>query len=304
MPDVPKLKLTPEQAEKLKRNGRLKGKPLRNSVAIESRYIAELMKLTNQMIAQTNREMIKAMKAAGYGQDAKEPTIAQETPKVKRRVDHLMETFNSLFKRKANELATNMLGAVTNETAVQAASSLKELSGGLTFKMNFTNPQVKSAITAAHKENVGLISSIPDEYMANVNKILMRSASRAGDMTGVTEALENAAGITKRKAKNIALDQTRKAHATINRVRLQAVGVKKYEWVHSGGGAKARHKHITSHKAGGLNGGIFEYDDPPNAAEDGEEPYYANPSEMINCKCIAAPVIDFDDNEYADEDEE
>jgi len=298
-----KLKLTSERKEMLKRNGKITGKPIRNNVSIESRYIAALTRLVNQMTAQTERELLRMLKQEGFGQamDAKDP-IVKAYPQTKALLNKMNKMFNSLFGRKAQELSDGMLASVTKESELRVEQSLKDLSGGLTFKMDNLEPKVQSAIKSAHLENIAKIKTIPDQYMARVEKVLLRSAG--GNMEGMTEALQNITGMEKRQAKNIALDQTRKSFAEINRARMQTAGVNRYEWVHSGGGAKPREKHITPVESGGLNGGVYEYDDPPNAAEEGDEPYHANPSEMINCKCIAAPVIDFDDDEYADEDEE
>lgn len=295
--------LTPERAAQLRKRGIIKGKPLRHSVAVESRYIAALMKLVNQMTAQTHREVLKSINDSGITTDAKEPTVAGKVPKASKTAQAMRAKFESLFKRRAPELANGMLEAVTKESAVNLHNSLKDLSGGLALKTDFINPSVKSAISGSVDENIGLISSIPKAYMDDVHKILHQAAV-TGDNTAIINRLEKAAGISKRKAKNLALDQTRKAYATINQKRMEAVGVRRYEWLHSGGGAKARHKHITPFTAGGLNGGIFSYDDPPNAAEDGEDPYHANPAEMINCKCVAVPVLEFAEDEALPEEDE
>ena len=305
------LKITAQKAAQIeKQGGMVKGRPLRHSVAIESRYVSELVRLVNQMTAQTERALLPGLRevVTEFAEDADTPDPAKEAKAAKKAatksaaksaaetVAELQAKFESLFSKRAKGIADTMLGAVTKESATNLSGSLAELSGQMTVGMGFMGGEVGDTIRDATAENIALIKSIPANYMARVHKHLMKSAESGGDMTGLISKIQDAAGIEKRRAKNIALDQTRKAYNTINAKRMEAVGVKKYEWVHSGGGQRPRHKHITRWPAG-LTGGIFELAKPPNAAEDGDPPYYANPGVMINCKCTMAPVIDFGDDD-------
>jgi SPP1 gp7 family putative phage head morphogenesis protein len=98
--------------------------------------------------------------------------------------------------------------------------------------------------------------------------------------------LQEYEGVTLRRARNIALDQTRKAYNNINKGRMQAIGVQKFEWVHSGGGQKPRELHIE------LDGQVFSFDDLPVIDErTGER---GIPGQAINCRCTMVPVIEFE----------
>ena len=71
---------------------------------------------------------------------------------------------------------------------------------------------------------------------------------------------------------------------------LQAVGLNKYEWIHSGAGQQPREFHRDV-----LNGQIFDLDDPPIIDEDTGE--RGIPSQLINCRCTMRPVLEFEDGE-------
>ena len=302
----PVITLAPAKVAQLKKTGRLTGRPLRHSVAIESRYIAALTKLVNQMVAQVEREILPVLREAekdqgatdGFSFDAddspKKAANKKAASKAAGMVESLQAKFASMFKNRAHTLADGMMQAVTAESATNLNNTISDLSGKMTVGMGFMDGPVGEVVKGGVAENIALIKSIPDNYMARVAGHLEAAALAGNNMTGLIGKIQDAAGITKRRAKNIALDQTRKAYNTINGARMAAAGVKKFEWVHSGGGQRPRHKHITPVSGGGLNGGIYELDKPPNAAEDGDPPYNALPGQMINCKCTMAPVVEFE----------
>lgn len=288
----PVLTMAPSKAAQLQRRGKLTGRPLRHSVTIETRYIAALTKLVNQMAAQVEREILPILKATKMEQDAMDGSTfdADDTPKkaankkaaatAAEKVAALQAKFAAMFKNRAHKLADGMMQAVTAESATNLNNTLTELSGKMTVGMGFMDGPVGEVVKGGIAENIALIKSIPDNYMARVSGHLEAAAMAGNNMTGLIGKIQDAAGIEKRRAKNIALDQTRKAYNTINGARMAAAGVKKFEWVHSGGGQRPRHHHIAPYPAG-LNGGIFELDNPPIIDPDTGE--RGLPGQAINC---------------------
>jgi len=306
-PKPQQIVLTKAKASQVSKHGAVKGRPLKHSVAIESRYIAALTKLVKQMVAQTQRQL-KSDLAVVMSSDAADDDDAEKKKAAAKKAEErnkaaalkaaanakaLAARFESLFNHKAMTLAQNMMGAVNKESAVNLAGSLKDLSGQLTFKMDFMTGDLGKAIKSSLAENVALIKSIPEQYMARVTNTLKESAAKGGDMTGLYDKLEKDGDMTHRRAKNIALDQTRKAYSTINGERMKAVGVTKFEWSHSGGGFRAREHHIRTVSEGGLNGGIYSMTKPPIIDPDTGQ--RGLPAQLPNCKCTMIPVIDNDD---------
>jgi len=70
---------------------------------------------------------------------------------------------------------------------------------------------------------------------------------------------------------------------------MEKVGVKKFKWLHSGGGQKPRKDHIE------MNGNIYSFDDLP--VIDKRTGERGIPGQAINCRCRMAPVIEFDNDE-------
>ena len=204
-------------------------------------------------------------------------------------LNSLQSRFAKFFRDRANYLSKNIFKRVDNASYKNLSESLKQLSGGLTIKTPDMPATLKEAMTASIAENVSLIKSIPQEFHRQIEGAVMRSMQPGGTgINDVIKAVENYRGVSDRRAKNIARDQVRKITVACNASRAQAVGIKKFEWVHSGASAEPRpyHKEV-------LNGQIFSFDNLPIIdPKTGER---GLPGRLPNCKCGMRPIVDFED---------
>jgi SPP1 gp7 family putative phage head morphogenesis protein len=273
-----------------------KGHPLRNSAAVESRYVIALQALCAQMTAQVKREVLRLFQspaAAAYftlhgthAMDAAPLDIATEARKL---VGSLEQRFNALFAKRAPPLAEGMLDGASAASTTALHSSLAKMTGGMSLKTSLITPQLRTVYKSVVAENVSLIKTIAQEYLRNVEGSVMRSITTGRGLQDLVPALETYEGYTHRKAKNVALDQTRKTYNAINRDRMTGIGVKRFMWIHSGGGAEPRPLHVA------YNGQTFAFNDPPVIDEKTGE--RGIPGQAINCKCTMAPVFDFSDSD-------
>lgn len=312
-PSNPRLILTQDAAQRLKRDGQVAGAVMNHAFSIEQRYSKELEKLTAQMVkemkaaivAELQQAVTKAEATLGKtGQDADEPTdkpTAATGTGVMTAIEKVNARFKKMFASLSTGLAKGMVGQVSKTSETNVSASLKELVGRHTVGMGFmNNPQTAAAIKGAIKENAKLISSFPDEYAARLKKTMKTSLLHGGNLGAFKKSVDRIidrtdkdAGTIRRKVMNTAIDQTRKAYVAMNETRLTAAGVKKFEWIHSGGGATARPFHLHQWPTG-LNGGIFEFANPPVIDPDTGE--RGMPAQLPNCKCTFRPVVEFDES--------
>lgn len=273
-----------EWAEKRSEPHSFKGKKLNYNAGVQDRYIKDLTALVVQMAKQTNREIDKLFRSE-MPNTAMDASISSQARIL---TNQLRAKFDALFNRKAKLLAERMVNSQDKTSKSTLYNSLKELSGGLSIKTDVTTGPLKEVIKATITENVGLITSIPTQYFEQITGATMRAITNGGGLPAIRQELMKREGMTIRRAKNIAMDQTRKAYSSINRVRMEAIGIKKFEWVHSGGGQEPRKLHQE------MNGNIYSFDDPPvidsNTGERGL------PGQLINCRCTLIPVIEFENN--------
>ena len=269
-----------------KRPGALfSGTQLQPPAAVSARYANALEALTARMTAQVTREIKRLFEsdtAAGhFGQDA---SIASQSRIL---VNNLRARFDELFGRAAKPLAEKMVTGAEKASSTALHGSLAKLSGGLSLKTKVMGSNLNAIYTASVAENVSLIKSISQQYLKQVEGAVMRSITTGNGLQDLVPALEKYQGQTHRRAKNIALDQTRKAYNSINRGRMQAIGVKEFMWHHSGGGAHPREDHIE------MDGEIYSFDDLPVVDQGTGE--RGIPGQAPNCKCTMSPVFTFEE---------
>lgn len=261
-----------------------RGGPLQHNAAVSARYASALQTLTAQMTAEVKREVLRLFEtdaaSAHFGADA---TIASQSRIL---VSQLGQRFSALFAKKAKPMAEQMVGGASKAGTSALHSSLQKLSGGMSLKTSVMNSPLEEIYKAAVSENVSLIKSIASEYLQKVEGAVMRSITTGNGLQDLIPALEHFEGQTHRRAKNIALDQTRKTYNSINKGRMQALGVKKFMWHHSGGGAHPREDHVD------MDGKIYSFDDLPTIDQrTGEK---GIPGQAVNCRCTMSPVFDFE----------
>lgn len=272
----------------------VKGAVLRPSAAVQGRMTREVQLLIRQMTRETKSELVAAFKgpdASVYKRAmneavAMDASIADLTNAV---IDKLLEKFTLLFDAAAKRIATRMTEETWGASTRALDVSLKETSKRVTM---LPNEATRQLLDAATQEAAGLIKRVPADYLPQVQGDVMRSITSGNGLADLVPALEERNVKVKNWATNVARDQTRKAYATVNRVRMESAGVKKWEWIHSGGGNKPREYHLHRYPKG-LNGGIFTFDDPPVIDErTGEKGF---PAQLPYCGCTMRPVIDLEE---------
>lgn len=271
-----------------KRKDIVRGGRLALPAGVASRYSAQLRKLSREMTADVRQQIETLFKhddVAAYF--AKFHAAADISPASQARIltNQLRAKWEQIFGSKSKPLAETMVGQANMASASAVHMSLKELSSGLTLDARAMTPQMVEVFKGTIAQNVALIRSIPEEYFTKVQGEVLRSITDGKGLEDLTPFFREQAGVTERRAQNIALDQTHKAYNGLNRGRLTAAGIKSFEWVHSGGGLHPRQRHID------MSGKVYRFDALPVIEDDGER---GIPGQAVNCKCTMVPVVQFE----------
>lgn len=292
----PSQLLTKQRAEWAKQTahtGAMRGRPLNYPAGVEVKYTKELDRLVRRMTTETRKELVRFFKS----QTAREffGTAGDETISSQARIltNALTKKFDQLFALNAKPMAERMTEGAAKASKSQLHSSLSELTGGLSLKTGILTNELDEVVTATVTENVALIKSIGVQYQKNVQGAVMRSITTGQGLATLVPFLAQQEGVTLRRARNIAIDQTRKAYNNINRQRMQKVGVKQFEWLHTGGSQKPRKLHQQ------MSGNVYRFDDLPIIDEKTGE--RGIPGQLINCGCRMVPVISFEDGDAVDD---
>lgn len=111
---------------------------------------------------------------------------------------------------------------------------------------------------------------------------------------GMIKVIQRSYGVTEKKARFLARQETSLMMTKFKQVRYQDVGINKYRWQcvkmpHQRKGqpynpGDVRYDHAI------LDGKIFQWSNPPVVNERGEK---KNPGQDYNCRCVARPIVEF-----------
>lgn len=273
----------------------LRGHDLRYNASQQEKYVQALNRLVIQMTDTVRKQVTKLFDGtiADRFFEQQEQAAAMDaslSSQARILMNSLTAKFVALFSLRSRTLAERMVNGAAAVSKTNLHSSLKQLSGGLSLKTGIVPKGMTDVAKALIAENVSLITSIPEQYLKDVTGSVMRSITTGNGLADLVPAIGKYDGQTKRRARNIALDQTRKAYNSINKQRMQAVGVKQFEWVHSGGGQTPRESHLK------IDGKVFSFANlEAEQAAMGVPPEDRGiPGHPINCRCTILPVIEFD----------
>ena len=144
-----------------------------------------------------------------------------------------------------------------------------------------TNEGLEAALGARVLENVRLISSIGEEAVSRVERIVINATVNGTNLKTVRKELTEAFAMSDRRAGIVARDQLAKVNSDMNRLRQQEAGVTEYRWSASGD-ERTRPLHAR------IDGRTYTWGKPTDA-EDG-----LPPGQPPLCRCVALGIVTFD----------
>ena len=140
---------------------------------------------------------------------------------------------------------------------------------------------LEAALSARVLENVRLISSIGEEAVGRVERVVINATVNGTNLKTVRKELTDAFAMSDRRAAIVARDQVAKSVSDLTRLRQQEAGITDYQWSTS-----ADERVRAEHRA--LDGQVFKWG-KPTAEKDG-----LPPGQPILCRCVALARVTFD----------
>lgn len=237
-------------------------------------YYRKLKQLAKLVREDVDAEIVPLLKqlAPEYVADASWSDI------ISAAVRRLLTRWNSPFaQRQAEQIARDFVTTSAGDNDRRVKSFGIDLYGG--------DQQLQDYLKAAAFQNAQLIKSIPAQYLEQVQNIVMGNMRQGMRPSYIEAALVKQFGVTERRAKLIARDQTSKIQGEMSRLRQVNSGLEYFKWITSQD-ERVRHSHAAVAKRDvGYGEGVFKWSDLP--VVDGVPTF---PGQPINCRCIARPV--------------
>jgi SPP1 gp7 family putative phage head morphogenesis protein len=206
------------------------------------------------------------------------------------RTDDTNETLHSLIAaikaeygvstKVARRWAIEMLDGVSGQHAAEFTAGYGQVIAINPYVGN--EKWLPEAMRLAVQENVGLIQSIPDRTLTEI-EVLVHDALLGGmRVEELASRVMERCDVGERRAALIARDQVGKFHGSLQRLRQQDAGIEEYTWSTS-----QDEKVRASHRA--LEGRTFRWDQPPVVNSRGKRGHPGVGD--IACRCVAVPVL-------------
>ena len=193
---------------------------------------------------------------------------------------------------KKLEKETEKSGIMAKRHSIRDWNELVKDAFGVDVNEEYYDNKLDRLVDQWIHENVSLITSIPTEYLNNVEAIIRWGYETRQPKVNVYRKLEKLIGLTRSKARLIARDQLGSLNSKMTQFEHESAGVGKYKWI-----TKRDSRVRDCHRA--LHGTIHKWSEPPaqwymTKSRGIVYTGYAHPGEAIYCRCTAAPVFDID----------
>lgn len=233
------------------------------------------------MIDQMHKSMSYWVEGSYRKHEDQIATDADPAFDLKHVVADLRRRWGKDFNGAADRLARYFSQSVEKRSSAALAKILKDAGISVRFQMT---QGMQDVLKATVQANVTLIKSIPDQYLGQVEGIVMRSVQTGRDLGQVSKDLQEQLGVTKRRAALIARTQNNLATAAFAKARYLEVGIVEADWHHSTAGREPRPTHVKASRD------HVRYD-VARGWYDPHERKFVQPGELINCRCFSTPVL-------------
>lgn len=247
-------------------------KPIRHNKALEREYSKRLRAFSKQVNNSVKYWVLAQFHKAQRGEITNLATSLRiEFSKLKEQWESKAREFAQV---SAKRLQKGVSGYVDTTLALQSDS----------YKLKGLTKQSKAIVKSSYLENVYLIKSIPNEIIMRYEGAFYNVVA-SFDSASLNKLVKTISGISDRRARTIARDQTAKAIEKFSIARSQDLGFDYYQW------QTAEDERVSTGKGGHrqLNGRIYRYDTPTAVIDS-----YGNKghtAQRVNCRCIQLPVI-------------
>lgn len=169
------------------------------------------------------------------------------------------------------------VGPVAKRTSdFQKAQLQRQLRAAVGIDIPIEDPRLADRIESFTAENVGLITSIPEESLGQVQKVVTAGMQAGSRWEDIASAIEGRFDVSASRAALIARDQVAKFNASLNETRQRNLGITHAVW-------ETANDERTCPICGPMDGKRFSWAKPPRVGLPG----HCHPQ----CRCSSSPDV-------------
>lgn len=262
----------------------------------ERYYNAQLQKLVKAMEKSVNKEVIPLLRSLQPEYIGASTALTGDAwfDSIYSVIDRLKEQFNVLVGSMGIVTAEQFTKLVDGKNKRDFHRAMKRVGVDLTGQIE--RDVITDKVRLFAETNARLIQGFPDSFYDRVAATIMDRASQGVRASEIAKEIMKDYGVSERRAKNIARDQSLKFHSSVTKLRMESAGVTKFRWV------TANDSRVSGNPAGlypkaktkcweisKKNGGIYTMKD--GASWNGETRLFPGHAH-VNCRCVYEPIIE------------
>jgi len=254
-------------------------------------YNAQLQKLVRAVRNDINTKIVPMIVAL-------EPQYVTDAAINDGWADQIMTVFVQLLQKwespafltAANRTAEDFVNGVSQQNQRRFSRNTRAIG----IDIFGDSPALQDLLEASTLDNTRLITTIPAQYLNQVQSIVMTNMRSGLLPRNIVGQLRNQFGVSQRRAALIARDQTTKVNGEISKTRQQGAGFEFFQWqTAEDSRVRADHAELEDEDIG-FGPGVYRWDNPPKD----DKGVRIIPGSAINCRCVAIPVSRVQVNEY------
>lgn len=189
------------------------------------------------------------------------------------------------FMGASNNVAKTFVKAMNTQNQKRFSKSVKSI-GVTGIDVFGDSPNLQDILSASIADNTRLITSISEQYLGQVQSIVMSNMRSGLRPSAIVKQLSEQFGVSQRRAALIARDQTSKANGELSKQRQEDTGFQYFKWQTSDDiRVRDSHEKLENQDIG-FGKGVYKWDNPPK--NDKGVPII--PGSEINCRCVPIPI--------------
>lgn len=214
--------------------------------------------------------LLRAYDSSGITTDADGQQLQFLIDQISRQADNTI-----LYQTQTLGRWVSRVGTRNFRGTISAAKSATGVSIEPYIRLRDAQPFLEQSI----RQNVAYLKNLSQDAQRRIEQNIYDGLANRWTKKRLTDEIAKSAGITKRRARNIATDQTHKLNAALNQFRNEQLGITHYVW-RTMEDDRVRRLHV------GRNKKIFAWADK---LSDGP------PGVPINCRCRSEAVLDLEE---------
>lgn len=190
--------------------------------------------------------------------------------------------FVNLLRRRLGDRVSGLARAVLSALQGEESRHRRAFQGavrssfGIDLSPVLSQHDVREHLELASQRTLLAMRGMTDDLAKRTSNTLIEGVVQGRRSRAIASDIAEDLGISQRRARMIARNETATLNGTLNKVRQQQAGVKRYVWSTS---MDERVRPLHQER----EGRTYSWDDPPS---DG------HPGEPINCRCVARAIIE------------